>query len=169
MPGVCVVIYDDRLEVTSTGSLHFGLTPEALFRPHESLPWNPLMAGVFYRRGFIEAWGRGTLKIAELAKQAGMPMPRIEDAGGYVTVVLRPSRYRLSSGGMHDLTERQKAIFNVLSSHGTAVSLRDILATMQPSAEDWEVKRDLGALKDMGLVGSSGRGRGAAWFAGRKK
>ena len=50
---------DDRLEVTSSGRLHFGLTPEALFEPHESLPWNPLIARVFYLRGIIEQWGRG--------------------------------------------------------------------------------------------------------------
>jgi ATP-dependent DNA helicase RecG len=56
---VSVGIYDDRLEVTSSGSLHFGLTPEALYDPHESLPWNPLIAGVLYRRGIIEQWGRG--------------------------------------------------------------------------------------------------------------
>ena len=41
---VGVAIYDDRLEVTSTGCLHFGLTPEKLFAPHESIPWNPLIA-----------------------------------------------------------------------------------------------------------------------------
>ncbi len=56
---VGVAIYDDRLEVTSSGTLHFGLTPEALFGPHGSLPWNPLIASVFYRRGIIEAWGSG--------------------------------------------------------------------------------------------------------------
>ena len=54
---VAAAIYDDRLEVTSSGSLHFGLTAEALFQPHESLPWNPLIAGVFYLRGIIEQWG----------------------------------------------------------------------------------------------------------------
>ena len=65
---VAVGIYDDRLEVTSSGPLHFGLTAEALFAPHESLPWNPLIARVFFRRGVIEAWGRGTLKMAELTR-----------------------------------------------------------------------------------------------------
>ena len=51
---VGIAIYDDRLEVTSSGSLHFGLTPEKLFGPHESRPWNPLIARTFYRRGIIE-------------------------------------------------------------------------------------------------------------------
>ena len=63
---VGIAIYDDRLEVTSSGSLHFGLTPEKLFAPHESLPWNPLIARTFYRRGIIEEWGSGTLKMAEV-------------------------------------------------------------------------------------------------------
>ena len=35
---VAIAIYDDRLEVSSSGSLHFGLTAEALFKSHESLP-----------------------------------------------------------------------------------------------------------------------------------
>jgi ATP-dependent DNA helicase RecG len=60
-----VALYDDRLEIISPGELHFGLTPEKLYQPHESRPWNPWIAKVFYRRGLIETWGRGTLKIAE--------------------------------------------------------------------------------------------------------
>ena len=33
-----LAVYDDRLEVTSSGPLHFGLTPDDLFAPHESRP-----------------------------------------------------------------------------------------------------------------------------------
>jgi ATP-dependent DNA helicase RecG len=66
-----VALYDDRLEIISPGGLHFGLTPEMLQQPHESMPWNPTIAGVYYRRGHIETWGRGTNKIAELLRQAG--------------------------------------------------------------------------------------------------
>ncbi len=51
---VGVAVYDDRVEVTSSGTLHFGLTLEKLFAPHESLPWNPLIARTFYRHGIIE-------------------------------------------------------------------------------------------------------------------
>ena len=35
------------------GHVLFGVTPEGLFAPHESLPWNPLIARTFYRRGLI--------------------------------------------------------------------------------------------------------------------
>lgn len=50
-----LAVYDNRLEVTSTGPLHFGLTPDDLFGPHESRPWNPLIARTFYRRAAIPA------------------------------------------------------------------------------------------------------------------
>ena len=53
---VGVVVYDDRLEIWPAGQLHFGLTPDILFGPHESKPWNPMIASVFYRRGIIETW-----------------------------------------------------------------------------------------------------------------
>ena len=76
-----IAVYDDRLEITSSGSLHFGLTPEKLFVPHESRPWNPLIARTFYRRGIIEEWGSGTLKMADMASRAGLPVPEIDDDG----------------------------------------------------------------------------------------
>lgn len=63
---VSLALFDDRLETSSTGVLPFDLTPADLARPHRSRPWNPLIAQVFYRRGIIEIWGRGTLKMAEL-------------------------------------------------------------------------------------------------------
>ena len=90
---VGAAIYDDRLEVTSSGHLAFGLTAEALFKPHESMPWNPLIARVFYLRGIIERRGSGTIKMRELTTVAGLPAPEIEDAGGCVTVRFRPGRY----------------------------------------------------------------------------
>ena len=94
---VGIAVYDDRLEITSSGSLHFGLTPEKLFVPHESRPWNPLIARTFYQRGIIEVWGSGTLKMAELTSNAGLPVPEIDDDGGTVTVRFRHGRSRDSA------------------------------------------------------------------------
>lgn len=83
---VSVALYDDRLEIISIGDLHFGLTPEALFREHESRPWNPMIARTFYRRGIIETWGRGTLKIARLMREAGHEPPTVSLRPGAVVV-----------------------------------------------------------------------------------
>lgn len=160
---VAVAIYDDRLEVTSSGTLHFGLTPDALLAPHESLPWNPLIARVLYRRGVIEQWGRGTLKIVELLAQAGLPQPAIEDAGGCVTVRFAPARYVPPQRVAHDLTDRQRAVLALLEASHGGLALRDIRAGMGGQATEWEVKGDLLLLRQLGLAESAGWGRGAFW------
>jgi ATP-dependent DNA helicase RecG len=160
---VAVAIYDDRLEVTSSGTLHFGLTAEALFAPHESLPWNPLMARVFFRRGVIESWGRGTTKMVELTRQAGLPLPEIEDAGGCVTVRFRPSRYEPPWRVARDLTERQRQILALLDASQGGLPLREIRAGLDAVPAEWEIKVDLALLKQLELVETWGRGRGAHW------
>lgn len=48
---VDIALYDDRLEIASTGGLRFGLTVEELTRPHLSRPWNPLIAECFICAG----------------------------------------------------------------------------------------------------------------------
>ncbi|MCX7043971.1 MAG: putative DNA binding domain-containing protein [Candidatus Sumerlaeota bacterium] len=90
---VGIAIFDDRLEVTSTGILPFDITAADLSRTHRSRPWNPLISQVFYRRGIIETWGRGTNKIIELSKAAGLPAPEFECRTGDVLV-----RFILISG-----------------------------------------------------------------------
>lgn len=90
---VSIGIFDDRLEIARTGRLPFGLPVEDLKRPHASHPWNPLIASVFYRRGFIEQWGRGTLRIRELTEQAGLAAPDFEERGGEVVVRFFPTSY----------------------------------------------------------------------------
>ena len=165
---VAVAIYDDRLEVTSSGTLHFGLTPDALLAPHESLPWNPLMARVLYRRGVIEQWGRGTLKIVELMQQAGLPRPAIEDAGGCVTVRFLPTRYVPPQRVAHDLSARQRAVLALLEASLGGLALRQMLGRLGPEVADWELKADLALLKQLELVETTGRGRGAYWTFRRK-
>ena len=160
---VAVAIYDDRLEVTSSGSLHFGLTAEQLFLPHESLPWNPLIANVFYRRGIIEQWGRGTIKMAELTTSAGLPQPEIEDAGGCVTVRFRPGGYVPPQRVERDPNERQQEILALLDQAGRGLALREIIPLLKTQATRRQVQRDLRRLRTLALVVSKGHGLGARW------
>ena len=161
---VGIAIYDDRLEITSSGSLHFGLTPEKLFAPHESRPWNPLIARTFYRRGIIEEWGSGTLKMAELTSSAGLPAPEIEDDGGAVTVRFRHDvfvpRRSVSEAGP---AQRRETILALLDRADDGLARRDIVAQLAPHASERKVARDLKALRERGLIASSGRGASARW------
>lgn len=92
IPGgaVAVAMYDDRLEITNPGALHFGITPEKLTQPHESKPWNPIIANVFYRAGIIEKWGSGTLNIIQWCRENGNPPPVWSEQAGSVLVTFVP-------------------------------------------------------------------------------
>jgi ATP-dependent DNA helicase RecG len=153
---VAVAIYDDRLEVTSSGTLHFGLTAEALLLPHESLPFNPLVARVFYRRGIIEAWGRGTLKMVETIAQAGLVPPQIEEGGGAVTVRFRATRT------LPTLSPRQERVLEILANHPSGLALRDLLGEVVGTER--QLKEDLAKLRSGGLIRLQGHARGARWF-----
>lgn len=158
-----LAVYDDRMEVTSPGPLHFGLTPEKLFTPHKSLPWNPLIASTFYRRGIIEKWGTGTLKIAEVMNSAGLPSPEIKDNGMDVTVCFRHGRHIVSGHTLSDSTKRQEVILAMLNNTENGLTLRNIYTQMLPYVTERQVKRTLKVLKDRGLIVSTGRGGGARW------
>ena len=49
--------------------------------PHESKPYNPDIARVFYRAGFIENWGQGIRKICDECKGIGADLPVYELIG----------------------------------------------------------------------------------------
>lgn len=160
---VSVAIYDDRLEIWNDGTLPFGLKPEDLKRKHDSRPRNPLIASVFYRRGLIEQWGRGTEDIVALCVRAGHPEPEFGEQAGSVWVRFLPSGYIAPHRVAHDLTERQREILQVIG-RGRRIPLRQIMASLSRPPAEATVRDDLYHLKRLGLIDSSGRGRGASWF-----
>ena len=160
-----LAVYDDRLEVTSTGPLHFGLTPEDLFRPHESRPWNPLIARTFYRRGIIEEWGRGTIKMTDLATSVGLPCPEIEQRGDCVTIRFRRSDSTSAPQPEDGLTGQQEAVITLLRRSDTGLPLREIGSLLNVKASNRQLRSSLASLKGKGLVVSTGYGRGARWKA----
>ena len=162
---VGIAVYDDRLEVKSSGSLHFGLTPEKLFGPHESRPWNPLIARTFYRRGIIEEWGSGTLKMAELTSSAGLPVPEIEDDGGAVTVRFRHGRFvpQPATSGMSGPEERREMILALLEGVEDGLTRQELHARLGPEVSERQVRRALSELKNGGLVVSTNRGPLTRW------
>jgi ATP-dependent DNA helicase RecG len=127
------------------------------------MPWNPLIANVFYRRGIIEAWGRGTIKMVEIAAAAGLPRPEIEDAGGCVAVRFRPTRYVPPEAIRRDLSDRQRAILALLDDSHAGLALRDVTARLQGQGTERQIREDLAILRTYGLAIPSGHGRGARW------
>ncbi|WP_052733091.1 ATP-binding protein [Hymenobacter terrenus] len=60
---VQISVYDDHLLFCNEGQLPDQWTVENLQRKHPSKPFNPDVANSLFRAGYIESWGRGTLKM----------------------------------------------------------------------------------------------------------
>lgn len=159
---VSLAIYDDRLEIWSTGTLPSGITVADLKRDHTSVLRNPLIAGVFYRRGLVESWGRGTQNIVELCVEAGHPEPEFVEQAGAVGVRFLPSGYIPPYRITHDLTEPQREILQLLSAG--ELSLRQIHAHVTGERELRQLRVEIYRLRELGLIETKGKGRGAIWF-----
>jgi len=86
---ISLAIFDDRVEVWSAGSYPTGITPDMLTRRHLSVLRNPIIAGLFYGVGLIEQWGRGTNRVIEMCRKAGIAPPVFEEVGPFAVVTFR--------------------------------------------------------------------------------
>lgn len=111
MPGgaIFVAMYDDRLEITSPGTLHFDITPQTLTHPHISKPWNPLIANAFYRAGIIETWGAGTLNMIDFCQKNTNPAPIWTVDSMSVTVTFLPTFF-FATGKRPEEVEKEKEL-----------------------------------------------------------
>ena len=83
-------IYDNKISIWNEGSLPEGLTLAALKLSHSSRPRNPIIADVSFKGGYIDAWGRGTIKILDTCKQADLPEPEMkEQDGGFIITLFK--------------------------------------------------------------------------------
>jgi len=86
---VAIAVFDDRIEIRSTGRLPSGVTVAQLSGPHRSELRNPLIAGAFHRTGAVGIWGRGTNRVIEECKRYGIAPPDFDDRGGGLVVTFR--------------------------------------------------------------------------------
>jgi len=85
-------LYEDNFSVWNDGSLPEGISEEDLKKVHRSKPRNPLIADTCFKAGYIDAWGRGTIKIIEACKNSGLPEPVLKDEqGGFLSKIIKSS------------------------------------------------------------------------------
>jgi ATP-dependent DNA helicase RecG len=68
-------IFDSTISLWNHGDLPPQLDIEQLKDTHASYPRNKLIANIFYRAGYIEAWGRGIQTIVEEVTTNGLLSP----------------------------------------------------------------------------------------------
>lgn len=112
---VQVEIYDGMIEIWNPGKLLPGITIDDLYRKeHKSVIRNKLIAQVFYDIGYIEKYGSGTIKIIELCKGHGIPLPEFREVSGGFSTVFRKDVYTEEFLRGLELNERQiKAVLYV--------------------------------------------------------
>ncbi|SEA19594.1 ATP-dependent DNA helicase RecG [Porphyromonadaceae bacterium KH3R12] len=81
-------VYDDKITIWNDGTLPEEITLESLKHVHSSHPRNPLIADVCFKGGLIDSWGRGTVRIIETCKEAGLPEPELTERDGGFLVAL---------------------------------------------------------------------------------
>jgi len=166
-------LYDDRLEIMSPGPLHFDMDEEKLLESHDSRPWNPLIAKVFYRCGIIEEWGIGISEMVRQVEMAGLLPPRITETGENVAVCFwadaaqQPQeveqRETLLRHDMSGFSVSQKAVLDLLERSKEPMSRKEILADLKLNISDRQLRRILFFLKQRGLINSTGRSRSVLW------
>ena len=98
-------VADDKLSIWNDGGLPEGISLESLKRNHPSKPRNPLIADVCFKGGLIDTWGRGTIRIIETCREAGLPDPTLEEKEGGFMVTLFKDRFtevQLRQLGLND-------------------------------------------------------------------
>ncbi|CAH8282880.1 ATP-dependent DNA helicase RecG [Mariniflexile fucanivorans] len=63
-----ISVYNDKIIFWNEGQLPGNWTVDRLTQKHPSKPFNPDIANTLFRAGYIESWGRGTIKIINACK-----------------------------------------------------------------------------------------------------
>lgn len=109
-----ISVYRDKIIFWNEGQLPENWTIKNLLIKHASKPYNPDIAIALFRSGYIESWGRGTLKIIKECRQAGIPEPVFNHDSSDITVEFRKDIYFAEYLESLGLNERQvKAVLCV--------------------------------------------------------
>lgn len=100
-------VFQDKLVVMNEGKLPPEVPVERLKTEHVSKPRNPLLAKVFYFAGFIESWGRGTIKIVEKCLEQDLPEPDFFEEYGVMKVAFYKDKFTEENLKKMGLNERQ--------------------------------------------------------------
>ncbi len=155
-----ISVYYDKLIFWNEGQLPENWTIEKLLTKHPSKPYNPDIANTLFRSGYIESWGRGTLKMINECIQFGIPQPRyFYDMSGF-WVEFRKDIYNIEYFKSLGLNERQIQAMKYVKESGKITNSE--YQTNYNVARN-TASRDLTELVEKGLLKSS-ESKGAGSF-----
>jgi ATP-dependent DNA helicase RecG len=153
-------VYDYKISMWNEGSLPAGLTLAALKRSHSSRPRNPIIADVAFKGGYIDAWGRGTIKILDTCKEADLPEPEMQEQDGGFSITLYKNNLTQEQLTKLGLNDRQvKAVFFVKEKG--KISNKEYQEMNQTS--DRTALRDLDNLIELNVFVKEGEKKGTTY------
>ena len=131
---------------------------EKLKTEHLSKPRNTLLADVFYKAGFIENWGRGTIKIMEKCQEKGLPEPDFEEEHGVFIVKFYQDKWNEENLEKLGINERQiKAV--IYAKEKGSIDLSSFKYIVSKVSEK-TLYRDLQELVNKGVLKELGEKKG---------
>ena len=154
-------VYPDKLIIMNAGSLPPEVPIESLKTNHLSRPRNKLLAETFYYAGYIEAWGRGTLKMVEKCVEQGLPEPDFSEENGVMTVTFYKDKLNEENLKRLELNDRQIKVIVYMKEKGS-ITNREYQSLF--SITDRTALRDLNDLISKGLVQKRGVKKGTRYL-----
>lgn len=125
------------------------------------MPYNPDIARVFYRAGYIESWGRGIQKICDACKNLGAEEPEYIVHGEDIMVKFRAlESARVTEKVTENLKEDEKKVVEILrkNPYATYSDIADILKISRKTAS-LKIK----ALKEKDIIVRVGASKNGYW------
>ena len=102
-----ISVYFNKIFIWNEGQLPEDWTVQNLMEKHASRPYNPDIANALFRSGYIESWGRGTIKIIRACKLARIPEPIFNYNSSDFSVEFRKDIYNEEFLQSLNLNDRQ--------------------------------------------------------------
>jgi ATP-dependent DNA helicase RecG len=167
-------VYNDKLILWNEGRLPEGFTIETLLGKHPSRPANKNIADIFFKAGFIEAWGRGIAKIINGFINIGLAAPEFNATMGGILVTIKrelgdpKQKSEVVDKGVDkvvdkvvdNITKNQKQIINCINIDPN-ISALEISKSIGLSHR--KIQENMKKLKLKGIITRIGPAKGGHW------
>jgi ATP-dependent DNA helicase RecG len=142
-----VAVYDDRVEISSPGSLYGTLTLEEALSGRSSIR-NRTLARTFEKIGIVEGWGSGLKRIIGMCESCGVEPPQFIEIGDMLRVnFYRPSYKKIGDKPATTTQIGDKSAINASIGDKSAITEKEqIIAYLRlhPNAKSSEIASLLG-------------------------
>ena len=161
-----VAVYDDRVEISSPGSLFGTLTLEEALSGRSSIR-NKVIAGACEKLGIVEGWGTGLKRIMDMCKGLNIRAPEFVEIGDLLRVNFHRPSYNAPIYTAESAVkvpgkcpESAVKVYTAIAEHPKS-SNKDLCVILGLS--DRAVRNQIKTLKDNGLIVRVGSDKSGYW------